>query len=107
MYEVDGEMYFETREEYVKYSAKRWRKTGEEFEKQRIALGITIDKAAQAIGLSASTLRRFEKGAPIMRANVVKCAYTLFLDYTKLQRERSDITIDIKVSGAGGNIRIV
>lgn len=107
MYEVDGEMFFETREEYVEYSAKRWRKTGAEFEQQRVALGISVDKAAQEIGLSASTLRRFEKGAPVMRANVVKCAYTLLLNYTRLQREQSGITIDIKISGAGGNIRVV
>ncbi|MFF2890766.1 helix-turn-helix domain-containing protein [Paenibacillus sp. NPDC057967] len=74
-----------TREEWVEANEVDWVEIGAEFREGRLKAGITLAKMARETGFSASTLRRFEVGQPVMRANVIASSYNLILENSDLK----------------------
>ncbi|WP_289354806.1 helix-turn-helix transcriptional regulator [Paenibacillus sp. S-12] len=69
-----------SREEYVAVKqAGEWAEVGGELKEEREALGVTIAEASRNIGVSPSTLSRFEKGNPVRSARVIENGYRMYL----------------------------
>ncbi len=70
-----------TREEFVsKMSEGPWASKGAGFRTLRLAEGISVRGIANSLGVSDSTIRRFESGKPVMAARLLANAYTLALN---------------------------
>ncbi|MNL01664.1 hypothetical protein D3C87_1221400 [compost metagenome] len=67
------------RDKYVAMKAGEWAQKGGELRDVRLCNGLTISEVAAGIGVSPSTLGRFEKGYPVRSAAVIEKAYILFL----------------------------
>ncbi|WP_342437828.1 helix-turn-helix domain-containing protein [Paenibacillus sp. FSL L8-0436] len=79
-----------TREQYVaKMSAGEWAEDGAIAREYRILFGFTIAEVASGIGVSPSTVGRYERGLPIQSARLLGSAYFLFLGVRRLQAEKA------------------
>ncbi|WP_223068097.1 helix-turn-helix domain-containing protein [Paenibacillus caui] len=70
---------FVPREEYTKAKAPEWASVGAAYREARKGLNLTIQKVATEIGVSSSTLARFEKGVPVRASRLIENAYGLYL----------------------------
>lgn len=69
-----------TREQYIKKNTKAWMKRGAAFKERRTRMCIPRSIVAGSIGISESTLRRFELGYPVTRSELVARGYEMFLE---------------------------
>lgn len=77
-----------SREEYVAVmQAGEWAEIGGELKEEREALGVTIAEASRNIGVSPSTLSRFEKGNPVKAARIIENGYRMYLRLVKQARK--------------------
>ncbi|WP_028560905.1 helix-turn-helix domain-containing protein [Paenibacillus pinihumi] len=63
----------------VKKENKEWAKVGSEIRNMRSAKQMTISEVAHSIGVSASTLSKFERGRPVQSARLIENAAKLVL----------------------------
>ncbi|WP_110930586.1 helix-turn-helix domain-containing protein [Paenibacillus bouchesdurhonensis] len=75
-----------TREGYVQAKSLEWALVGSSFKDARESLGLSAAFVASGIGISESTLRRFENGTPVMAARVIEKAYEMFLYLHKAEQ---------------------
>jgi len=68
------------RQEWIAENAQEWLEIGRELKNKRQILGITAKKVANAIGISSSTLKKFEEGRPVRAGKIVENAYRMFLE---------------------------
>ncbi|MCH1641800.1 helix-turn-helix domain-containing protein [Paenibacillus timonensis] len=73
-----------TREKYVERKCEEWAAIGGSFKTVREAYGLSALKVAIGVGVSESTLRRFEKGMPVLAAKTLEQAYKMFLQLHKV-----------------------
>ncbi|WP_181592647.1 helix-turn-helix domain-containing protein [Paenibacillus sp. YN15] len=93
-----------TREEYVEKMSEEWADVGAVLKDRREKAHLTAEQTAYRVGVSRSTLRRFEKGEPVKSAKVLEAAYCNYLDFIELLREtrplrmeaEADVLIEIK-----------
>ncbi|MGR6760886.1 helix-turn-helix domain-containing protein [Paenibacillus sp. T2-29] len=69
-----------TREQYVAKKAGEWAEKGARFKERRETHRLTLTKVAEALGISPSTLRRFELGQPVRSSNIIEKAYDMYFD---------------------------
>ncbi len=62
------------------YDEKLCKATGDMFKKTRIVLDLTITNVSNGTAISIPTLKKFENGEPIQRANLVQRAYEMYLE---------------------------
>lgn len=75
-----------TREGYVQAKSLEWALVGSSFKDARENLGLSAAYVAGGIGISESTLRRFENGTPVLAAKVIEKAYVMFLHLHKAEQ---------------------
>ncbi|WP_339274492.1 helix-turn-helix transcriptional regulator [Paenibacillus sp. FSL W8-0426] len=97
---------FITREQYIKKNTKAWRKRGAAFRQRREQMRLTISKVAIGIGVSPSTIHRFERGYPISRSILIEKAYDMFLQLRmqlvrNLEEDTAEFLIDQDADEAG------
>lgn len=68
-----------------------WEETGSLYQLLRESLGISVTKAAEAVGVARSTLRNFEEGNPVQRAGLIECSYKSFLEVQVLKADSNFI----------------
>ncbi|GIP54744.1 helix-turn-helix domain-containing protein [Paenibacillus vini] len=68
-----------TRDQFVESKGGIWAAIGGTCKKAREFYGISAGVVAKGIGVSVSTLRRFENGKPIRSAQVIEKAYAMFI----------------------------
>ncbi|NJJ38404.1 helix-turn-helix domain-containing protein [Paenibacillus apii] len=83
-----------TREQYVAKMADEWREEGAIAKEYRILFGMTIAEVANGIGVSASTIGRYERGLPVQSARLLGSAYFLFLEKRRMLTEPTDTPHD-------------
>lgn len=66
-----------TREQYVAKKAGEWAEKGARFKERRQADGLTLEEVSCKLGISTSTLRRFEMGQPVRSSNIIEKAYEM------------------------------
>ncbi|WP_025717895.1 helix-turn-helix domain-containing protein [Paenibacillus sp. 1-18] len=98
-----------TREQYVAKKAGEWAEKGARFKERRETHRLTLTKVAEALGISPSTLRRFELGHPVQAANIIEKAYEMYFDL-KIQNFveneqkallNAEYLIDQEIGGSG------
>jgi transcriptional regulator with XRE-family HTH domain len=77
-----------TREQYVAKMAGEWSEEGAIAKEYRLLFGMTIAEVASGIGVSPSTVGRYERGLPVQSARLLGSAYLLFLGVRRLQAEK-------------------
>ncbi|OPY60519.1 MAG: hypothetical protein A4E56_02647 [Pelotomaculum sp. PtaU1.Bin065] len=68
------------RREWIAECSQEWLEIGRELKNKRQILGIAAKKVANAIGISSSTLKKFEDGRPVRAGRIVENAYRMYLE---------------------------
>ncbi|MCK6076274.1 helix-turn-helix domain-containing protein [Paenibacillus silvae] len=98
-----------TREQYVAKKAGEWAEMGLLFKEARESSGLTLADVAPALGVSPSTLRRFELGHPVKSAKIIQKAYEMyfnlnahvFVDEMQRAELHAEYLIDQEIGGTG------
>lgn len=93
-----------TREEYVEKMSGEWADVGTQLRERREKAYLSAEQVAYKVGVSRSTLRRFEKGDPVQSAKILHSAYSNYLDLVEFLRDTrsvrmeadADVLIEIK-----------
>ncbi len=67
--------------EFIARNHSIWVEKGQRLQQCRVEMGFSATFVAEKMGVSRSTLRRFEQGQPVKRADMLERSYTLLLSY--------------------------
>jgi transcriptional regulator with XRE-family HTH domain len=70
-----------------------WLDNGEKFRKRREKLGLSLREVSGGTGTSQTTIRNFEVGNPIQRAQLIEKAYDLFLTLQEMKVKKPVLTL--------------
>lgn len=94
------------REDYIAEMSEEWSEVGSTLMHEREARGFSIAEVARNVGVSPSTLRRFEKGNPVQAARIIEQGYRMYLELKKHADEvEASACIDSHENGYGMCLR--
>ena len=78
---------------FIKSNTPKWRQTGQKYRECREALGLTCTYTAECLGISRSTLAKFENGEPMHSYERTATTYATVLAYEELKQSLAQMMI--------------
>ena len=87
----------EQRKQYIEEHSNDWIKIGESFKQARELGLITVDSISKAIGVSVTTIRKFECGAPINNSKMIQKSYLMYLEMVQLKQKLNSVVETLNI----------
>jgi transcriptional regulator with XRE-family HTH domain len=77
------------RSRFIAHRVKKWKEVGADFRSAGENMALSLAEVSRRMGTSATRLRNFENGAPVLDAKLIEQSYLNFLDLHAHERKKA------------------